>query len=826
MDIISKTLHHIGKNNKDTFVVQIGAMDGINFDDTRGFLDLYKWPAILVEPIPEIFTELKYNFRDRDNYIFEQCAITELDGEIEMLTIPKIAIEKENLHPGYRGMSALYPLKNGFGTDYQRDIDVKNNFGINIKVPTLTLDSLMNKYNIEKFDILICDVEGYDWNILKQLDFNKYRPKFIRLEYINLTDEEKKLTKQKLIDNGYVIEIGQDIDAVDKNLWDEIKGSHKNEQSNLSDIIEKTKTLSLEESQQLLKYLTEKPSKIDITNKDLTVVTGLWNIGRPGRDFDHYIEHFKKFLEIPINMFIYIESKYEHLIWEIRDKENTTVKIYELEDIKNIYAPFWDKTQLIRNNPDWYNKTGEGGWLKQSPQAVLEWYNPIVQSKMFLLNDVTIWNPFDTKYFIWLDAGITNTVYEKFFSDNRALDKITPYLDSFLFLSYAYDATDEIHGFDFKTINRYAGKKVEYVCRGGLFGGRKEVINEANAMYYSLLNRSISEGYMGTEESLFTIMSYLEPQTYRRYALDGNGLVVKFTQALIDGTVELEPVPEESIKFIKTHTDPSKLKVSLYMLTFNFPYQVEHTIQTWLKHPKWITNTRNILIDNSTNEEARIENAEICRKYNFEHIITNENTGINGGRFRAAKHFQESDSDYYLFLEDDMGIHEPVPGLCRNGFMTYVPDLYDKALKIINSSDIDFLKLSYTEVYMDNNIQVSWYNVPQHIRTEFFPDYDQLPITGLDPNSPKTKFNNIEVVDGLSYITGDIYYANWPTITGKKGNQKMFLDTVWERPYEQTWMSYMFQETKKGNLKPAILLASPVNHNRIAHYKPEERREN
>jgi hypothetical protein len=127
---------------------------------------------------------------------------------------------------------------------------------------------------------------------------------------------------------------------------------------------------------------------------------------------------------------------------------------------------------------------------------------------------------------------------------------------------------------------------------------------------------------------------------------------------------------------------------------------------------------------------------------------------------------------------------------------------------------------------MDNNIQVSWYNVPQVVRSEFWPTYDKLPITGLDTNSPRTKFDKIEVVDGLSYITGEIYYANWPTITGKKGNQKMFLDVEWAHPYEQTWMSYIFQETRKGNIKPAVLLASPINHNRIAHYSPEDRREN
>ena len=63
-------------------------------------------------------------------------------------------------------------------------------------------------------------------------------------------------------------------------------------------------------------------------------------------------------------------------------------------------------------------------------------------------------------------------------------------------------------------------------------------------------------------------------------------------------------------------------------------------------------------------------------------------------------------------------------------------------------------------------------------------------------------------------------------IVGKAGNKKMFLDTTWAHPYEQTWMSHMFQETIKGNLKPAVLLAAPVKHNRIVYYEAHERREN
>ena len=587
------------------------------------------------------------------------------------------------------------------------------------------------------------------------------------------------------------------------------------------------KVLALWDLQKVRDYLTNlKPVTATKNNSDLTIVTGLWNINRDGRPFTHYIQQFNHFLDIDANLFLYIPKELEFLVWKKRSKENTVVKIYELEDVKRMYAPFWDKTQEIRTSSDWSNQTGEHGWLKNSPQSSLEWYNPIVQSKMFLLNDVTIWNPFNTEHFIWLDAGITNTVYEKYFTENNVLNKLTPYLDSFLFLSYPYEAGNEIHGFDFKAMNRYAGQKVEYVCRGGLFGGKKEIINQANSLYYSLLERSLSENYMGTEESIFSIMSYLEPEKYRRYALDGNGLIVKFIQALLDNTAELEPIPEQRVYLKPKNLDTSNLKTSLYILTFNFPEQLRHTLKTYIEHPEWLNKTRKILIDNSNNDEAIAGNKAICDEYGFEHIITGENLGINRGRLYAAKHFQESDSDYYIFLEDDMGIHLSDTGTCRNGFKNYVPNLFNKIHKIMLKEEYDFLKLSFIEVYMDNNIQCSWYNVPQHVRTERWPDYNKLPVNGLDPNCPRTKFNKIDNLEGLSYADGEIYYCNWPMIVSKTGNKKMFIDTDWAHPYEQTWMSYMFQETIKENIKSAVLLASPINHNRIIYYEAHERREN
>lgn len=561
--------------------------------------------------------------------------------------------------------------------------------------------------------------------------------------------------------------------------------------------------------------------------KNTTIVTGLWDINRQGRDFQHYIDNFKLFLDIPQNLFIYIESKYEHIVWEKRDKSNTFVKTYELSDIKNLYAPHWDKTQEIRTNPNWVNLAS---WLGGSPQASLEWYNPIVQSKMFMLNDASIWNPFDSEYLFWLDAGITNTVPHTHFVENNVLDNISNYGNPFLFLSYPYEAANEIHGFEIKAMNMFAGADVKYVCRGGLFGGHKDQIRDANSTYYSLLQRTLNSGYMGTEESLFTIMSYNEPEIYQRYELDGNGLVVKFTQAIIDNNVKLAEVVKPKITNTSRVTDRDVLnyKTNLYMLTFNFPKQILHTIKSMEKTPEWLTRPNLVLLDNSTNEDAKIENKKIAEDYNFEYVDLGGNTGICGGRQAAAEHFDNSDADFMFFFEDDMTVNPPemVGQVCRNGFMKYVPNLYNILHKIMLKDGFDFVKLTFTEVYFDNDKQCSWYNVPQNIRSRDWPNYDKLPVTGLDPNAPLTNFKNIRVMDGVSYIDGEVYYANWPMIVSKSGNKKMFIDTKWAHPYEQTWMSHMYQMTKEGNLKPAILLAAPIWHDRIMHYTPEERREN
>lgn len=178
-----------------------------------------------------------------------------------------------------------------------------------------------------------------------------------------------------------------------------------------------------------------------------------------------------------------------------------------------------------------------------------------------------------------------------------------------------------------------------------------------------------------------------------------------------------------------------------------------------------------------------------------------------------------------LFFEDDMFFYNKKGSVCKNGFNRYVDSLFDKSLSIINKHDFDFLKLNYTEFFGDNGTQWAWYNVPQNIREKYWPEYPTLPKMGLDKNSPRTLFKNFYTMNGITYTTGEIYYCNWPQIVSRTGNKKMFLETKWVRPHEQTWMSHMYQMVKTGELNPALLLLTPTDHNRFDFYKGNLRKE-
>jgi hypothetical protein len=239
----------------------------------------------------------------------------------------------------------------------------------------------------------------------------------------------------------------------------------------------------------------------------------------------------------------------------------------------------------------------------------------------------------------------------------------------------------------------------------------------------------------------------------------------------------------------------------------------------------FVHRPKKFLLNNSIDRSTDSAYNELCEKYGFEEI-KKDNIGICGGRQFIAEHADENKFDFYFFFEDDMFFYPIKGNVCKNGFNRFVENLYESSLQIIKDEGFDFLKLSYTEFFGDNGLQWSWYNLPQNKREEYWPEYNTLPTHGIDPNSPRTNFKHIKSYNGISYIGGEIYYSNWPQVVSKYGNKKLFLETKFANPFEQTWMSFIFQETRKNNINPGLLLLSPTEHDRFIPYDGKLRREN
>ena len=206
---IHALLESCAARGETPFILQIGAMDGHSGDPVHPFLMRYDWPALLVEPVAEYFERLCETYRDRSQVRLANVAVAGHDGTVDLYRVDPAAIESGAV-PGWgRGAASLYPDRTALHWDHIRPHVGRES------VDCLTLNSLIERYDVAQIDVLHIDAEGHDYAILRQLDFNRYRPAMINLEIVNLPEEEQEACKALLRGEGYRYEkTGYDLVAV------------------------------------------------------------------------------------------------------------------------------------------------------------------------------------------------------------------------------------------------------------------------------------------------------------------------------------------------------------------------------------------------------------------------------------------------------------------------------------------------------------------------------------------------------------------------------------------------------------------------------------
>jgi FkbM family methyltransferase len=178
-------------------IVQIGSHDGM--DEVREMVKEGLYSCLLVEPNPTPFSHLEHNYSFTKNCIFENCAVSDHDGEICIHFSTFDSAVSNSMHSS---VDLAHVLRHGTPPE---NIDTQ-------RVKCFTLHSLLEKHgwDREEVDHLYIDAEGHDCDIILSTDFSRLNISSVTFETTHtdgafMRGEKFERTVRHLDGHGYFV---------------------------------------------------------------------------------------------------------------------------------------------------------------------------------------------------------------------------------------------------------------------------------------------------------------------------------------------------------------------------------------------------------------------------------------------------------------------------------------------------------------------------------------------------------------------------------------------------------------------------------------------
>lgn len=175
------------------------------------------WNIIPVEPNPVFCNE----FRVLGLPILEYAAYSTDLGETDFVLYPTglsySSIVVENKYSILGGtineeFTDCTAINNGLSKKFDWEFFPRANETKNIKVTALTLNTILQKHYplLEKINVLMVDVEGFELDVMKGIDLEKYGVEIVVLENIRSYPEYREY----MVSQGFVLDKRIDIDDI------------------------------------------------------------------------------------------------------------------------------------------------------------------------------------------------------------------------------------------------------------------------------------------------------------------------------------------------------------------------------------------------------------------------------------------------------------------------------------------------------------------------------------------------------------------------------------------------------------------------------------
>ena len=175
-----------GLKNNGCFV-EVGAYDGEYVSNTSGLADI-GWKGFYIEPVPEYYEKCTFRHKNNSNIKVTRAAVGDQNGEIEINIGGPLSTISSDMKDHFE------TLKWSKGTFSKSQTT---------KAPLITLESFLELNQIKtNFELLVIDVEGFEWNVLKNFDIEKFHPQMVIIElhdqnddYLLIREQCKKIVK-------------------------------------------------------------------------------------------------------------------------------------------------------------------------------------------------------------------------------------------------------------------------------------------------------------------------------------------------------------------------------------------------------------------------------------------------------------------------------------------------------------------------------------------------------------------------------------------------------------------------------------------------------
>lgn len=178
------------RNKQNGVYIELGALDGVLYSNTKFFEDSLNWKGILIEPHPTKFNLLQKN--RPNNFLFNNL--------VSCHTEPLEFRYFEDIDAAVSGVEntlSQFHLDEWF--DNQRRKSLPQN---KIFIKPISLTEIVRSTNLTHIDLLSLDVEGHEYEVLTSWDFS-IPIDIVLIETLGVQPEKDELCREILIKNNY-----------------------------------------------------------------------------------------------------------------------------------------------------------------------------------------------------------------------------------------------------------------------------------------------------------------------------------------------------------------------------------------------------------------------------------------------------------------------------------------------------------------------------------------------------------------------------------------------------------------------------------------------